>query len=923
MKLLNIKLNGFGKLVNREFQLAPGLNLVFGPNEAGKSTLQRAILSALYGFFDDGSITAAKRAVLAGFEPWQASAPYALSMTFVLDDGKKYEVHRTFTPNHETHLFDVEKSEDISYKFRSGSQGRLFFADELLGMPKDVFENTSFVRQAELVALGRNSSAITDTLLRLSASASQETTSTQAILLLDSILTNQIGSTRAWTKPLAQAREKFTKLEDAREQAMQDHQRLNFQVNELLQSQEKLSHLELEVARNRYLRWLAEKDRLQKQQKAVEEAAQEVSRQKQKLVELEKWADFSHDFQERFDALLNRRGQLVTESRKEHERVLRNAGALPSISKQLSDLTQQACRIAGAQAPTFVSLPLIDSSFDLEKAVTASKWLNQHVQIADQAHHSAQARLDQDEITLAPLIELRQQGLASYRERLRGCEAQIRQKQAMIDRLQRKYDADGLPEDRWDQILEAELIRLKEWGAWSSFPVETREEVQYLEKQRSQLSSQILMLEQQNAEIQKKLEQLNAEIADQEKALVSLKEAIINITENQIHELQESHSQVRIREDESGRARKRLVEIEKNFQAVEQAIQTEEDQIRPLTILGMAGLSELRSRYLFAQQRLSEAVERAKTAKMEWSRLGMEISHFQELEKTVQDIQSGQSPMPEPRKGCRSLLPLKKTMAIPDQTPTEIILYTQGQPIYAEMVRTQTEAQAAEQNLQTIENEVVQKLGGLIDTPVQIDSFNAIEHCLQKFQENHLKVESQRAAMIDARHEASLADEQVQQARARLHSLLRELGFTAPDVSIAWQDYLATSEKLKHHVQKETALSRLQLQAQSLEADVKVLRDKQTSLTKVEEELCKQLQTAGVICSIEDLDTGLKQYQKRFENYNEWRKIKQEYESLSSKIGSLRSQLEQARQELTTAQADLNGLKSEISNALGNLVALQ
>ncbi len=61
MKLKKIEISGFGKLVNRSFEFGPGLNLIYGFNEAGKSTLQRSILAALYGFFDDGSITCGKK----------------------------------------------------------------------------------------------------------------------------------------------------------------------------------------------------------------------------------------------------------------------------------------------------------------------------------------------------------------------------------------------------------------------------------------------------------------------------------------------------------------------------------------------------------------------------------------------------------------------------------------------------------------------------------------------------------------------------------------------------------------------------------------------------------------------------------------------------------------------------------------------
>lgn len=48
MHIESIELRNFGCLRERRFELAPGLNVIKGPNEAGKSTLQAAILTALF-----------------------------------------------------------------------------------------------------------------------------------------------------------------------------------------------------------------------------------------------------------------------------------------------------------------------------------------------------------------------------------------------------------------------------------------------------------------------------------------------------------------------------------------------------------------------------------------------------------------------------------------------------------------------------------------------------------------------------------------------------------------------------------------------------------------------------------------------------------------------------------------------------------
>ena len=51
MKLLALEIEGYGVWSGLKFQrMSEGLNVVYGPNEAGKSTLLHFIRSSLYGF---------------------------------------------------------------------------------------------------------------------------------------------------------------------------------------------------------------------------------------------------------------------------------------------------------------------------------------------------------------------------------------------------------------------------------------------------------------------------------------------------------------------------------------------------------------------------------------------------------------------------------------------------------------------------------------------------------------------------------------------------------------------------------------------------------------------------------------------------------------------------------------------------------
>ena len=49
MQINNLKINGFGKLKDKEINLEDGINVIYGKNEAGKSTLLKFITSMFYG----------------------------------------------------------------------------------------------------------------------------------------------------------------------------------------------------------------------------------------------------------------------------------------------------------------------------------------------------------------------------------------------------------------------------------------------------------------------------------------------------------------------------------------------------------------------------------------------------------------------------------------------------------------------------------------------------------------------------------------------------------------------------------------------------------------------------------------------------------------------------------------------------------
>src|SRR3982751_3024110 len=83
MKIQRLHLDGFGRWTDMDIEFAPGLNVIYGANEAGKSTMQQAILAMLYGLSTQRTNG---QSVLEHFRPWHGS-DYGGSLEYQLDSG--------------------------------------------------------------------------------------------------------------------------------------------------------------------------------------------------------------------------------------------------------------------------------------------------------------------------------------------------------------------------------------------------------------------------------------------------------------------------------------------------------------------------------------------------------------------------------------------------------------------------------------------------------------------------------------------------------------------------------------------------------------------------------------------------------------------------------------------------------------------
>jgi len=92
MYLQRISLECFGALDEQEYTFEPGLNLIKGPNEAGKSTLQEAILFALLGNPRHTTLQRAKG--VDDCITWGKSRAFKIALDFEDEDGTSYRLEK-------------------------------------------------------------------------------------------------------------------------------------------------------------------------------------------------------------------------------------------------------------------------------------------------------------------------------------------------------------------------------------------------------------------------------------------------------------------------------------------------------------------------------------------------------------------------------------------------------------------------------------------------------------------------------------------------------------------------------------------------------------------------------------------------------------------------------------------------------------
>ncbi len=135
MILEKLYIDGFGKFSDYSLNFSPSIQILYGENEAGKSTIHAFIQAMLYGIPKGAS----KKEVFFQYRPFSKALGFGGSLTFS-HQGKSYCIQRDFLQGGEAHITILPQGEKLS-------EGESFLQSVLSPFSLESFKNTVSIRQ--------------------------------------------------------------------------------------------------------------------------------------------------------------------------------------------------------------------------------------------------------------------------------------------------------------------------------------------------------------------------------------------------------------------------------------------------------------------------------------------------------------------------------------------------------------------------------------------------------------------------------------------------------------------------------------------------------------------------------------------------------------------------------------------------------
>ena len=266
MKINKIKINSYGKLKNKQIDLKDGINIIYGKNEAGKSTILRFIVNSFYGISKNK-----KGKEYSDYErylPWN-NEEFSGNIEYELDNKAEYEIHRDFKKKN-PQIYN-EMKENISSEFNiNKTRGNEFFYEQTK-VDEDLFLSTVVVGQQELKLEKQQQSILVQKIANLIGTGEDNVSFKRAIDRVNRRQLDEVGTSKSREKPINIISRKIEKLE-LEKKALTKYEDFRYDIeenrndlkNEILKLENKNSFL-------KEIKQIFEKEKIEKEKIKLQE----------------------------------------------------------------------------------------------------------------------------------------------------------------------------------------------------------------------------------------------------------------------------------------------------------------------------------------------------------------------------------------------------------------------------------------------------------------------------------------------------------------------------------------------------------------------------------------------------------------------------------------------------------------------------
>lgn len=207
MLIENLQINNFGKLKNKNIELNNGINVIYGENESGKTTLLKFITSMFYGVNKNKN---GKR--ISDFEkytPWE-EGEFSGKIKYKLDNEEEYEVYRNFAKKNPQVLDKLGNDVSKNYTIDKTYGNKFFF--EQTKVDEELFNMAMVVMQQEVKLDEKKQNILIQKASNIMLTGEDDVSYKKIISKLNKKQTEEIGTEKSPTKPLYLTRQKIEEL---------------------------------------------------------------------------------------------------------------------------------------------------------------------------------------------------------------------------------------------------------------------------------------------------------------------------------------------------------------------------------------------------------------------------------------------------------------------------------------------------------------------------------------------------------------------------------------------------------------------------------------------------------------------------------------------------------------------------------------